>query len=206
MTVSSPSIDSPRLLGAVLCGGRSRRMGRDKRWLPHAGGKTFLEHAARRLESVCDHVCLVAARDWDAGQDGERLRSLGFPLLADAFAKSGPAAGVTAALRWAKDRGDAACLVFPVDVPELTVSDLQRLRDVWLTGPHRLVAARATDHDHPEPLVAIYPVGRLEEIETLAASEDRSLRRWLGQQPHEPVALPSSHLHNVNRPEDLSGG
>ena len=49
---------SERPLAAILCGGRSRRMGRDKALLPHPHGGSLLQHTcalalATGLETIC---------------------------------------------------------------------------------------------------------------------------------------------------------
>ncbi|RME40999.1 MAG: molybdenum cofactor guanylyltransferase, partial [Planctomycetota bacterium] len=49
-----------RIGGLVLCGGRSRRMGRDKAWLPF-GPETLLQRMVRIVGEVASPL-LVAAR------------------------------------------------------------------------------------------------------------------------------------------------
>ena len=62
-----------RLLGVVLCGGRSSRMGQDKAMLPHPSGGTFATHAADRLAKICDQVCI----------SGESVEIAGVSLIED---------------------------------------------------------------------------------------------------------------------------
>ena len=49
----------PRRAAVVLCGGHSRRMGRDKAWLPF-GEVTLLEHVAERVAPLVDELVVVA--------------------------------------------------------------------------------------------------------------------------------------------------
>ena len=44
------------VLGVILCGGQSSRMGSDKGLLPYAEGITWAEHQYALLESVCSRV------------------------------------------------------------------------------------------------------------------------------------------------------
>ena len=44
------------VLGVILCGGQSSRMGSDKGLLPYAAGITWAEHQYALLESVCSRV------------------------------------------------------------------------------------------------------------------------------------------------------
>lgn len=100
------------VLGVVLAGGRSMRMGRDKALLDWRG-KTLLQH---QLDSLRE-----------AGVDDTRVSGLrpqhdGIP---DLEPDRGPLAGL-ASIAAAID-GDAELLVVPVDMPLLTASLLRRL-------------------------------------------------------------------------------
>ena len=79
--------------GAVLCGGRSERFGRDKALIDF-GGRPLAEHVGRVLESAgCRPVVFV-------GGDGERLTATtGREFVADTWPGEGPLAGVIAALQ-----------------------------------------------------------------------------------------------------------
>ncbi len=180
------------LLGIVLCGGRSSRMGRDKAGLPHpAGGGTFLQHAISRLESICDAVVVSGKSDADCP---------GSVALEDPVAHRGPATGVAAALDYARENSFSACLVTPVDTPFLSQDDLQRLKDAW-RACGRLTVAQS---DRTEPLIAIYPTELAEELARLAKSDDRSLFRWVESQDHAAVAITARSCRNINSPGDLT--
>jgi molybdopterin-guanine dinucleotide biosynthesis protein A len=87
------------LLGAVLAGGASRRMGADKA-LIEVSGTTVLERVASALAEVCDRVVVLG---------GERE---GFETWPDSVPGSGPLAGVaTALVKMTEDRA----LVVAVD-------------------------------------------------------------------------------------------
>jgi molybdopterin-guanine dinucleotide biosynthesis protein A len=184
---------SPRLLGVVLCGGRSKRMGSDKARLVHATGISFLEHAAARVADVCDDVRLC----------GHPRAECQYPRLEDTVAFQGPLTGIINALTFADHHALDGCLVTPLDMPHLTADDLRKLRTIWQQSPDQLVCAVSEDEIRIQPLVAIYPTRLKEAISQLARSEHRSLRRWIAQQDHLEVTLEPSACHNVNNPEDL---
>jgi molybdenum cofactor guanylyltransferase len=50
----------PDVVGVVLCGGRSSRMGRDKNFVSWAG-RPLLQHVLRAMEQVCSEIILVQA-------------------------------------------------------------------------------------------------------------------------------------------------
>ena len=79
-----------KLVGALLCGGASRRMGRDKARL-ELDGRTLLERASSLLGGSCTRMLLCCGA-------APRYTELGVPLVLDAPGESGPLAGVAAAL------------------------------------------------------------------------------------------------------------
>ncbi len=92
----------------VLCGGRSRRMGRDKAALPF-GDETMLERVVRMVRPVVDEVILVA-REGQAVPGGFR------DVVRDPAEGLGPLAGLAAGL--AAMRSERAFLT-SCDVPLL---------------------------------------------------------------------------------------
>jgi len=187
---------SSRLLGIVLCGGGSARMGRDKAMLDHPQGGTFRSHAVGRLAPLCAQVFLA----------GRCAEPTDVPTLTDSVADAGPVGGVATALRQATDQSLDAVLVTPVDMPFLTTDDLRILCDTWSEHPDDIHVAVSGDQQRMEPLVAIYPVGCLSAIDHLARGEDRSLSRWIPTQAHHRVSLRSESCRNMNTPEDLRRG
>ena len=109
------------LLGVVLCGGRSSRMGCDKAMLAHPDGGTFLEHAIDRLTGICHSVVI------SGGTHTHPLAT----LIEDSVAHRGPATGISASLEHAAAHKLTGCLITPVDLPDLTETDLISLRDQW---------------------------------------------------------------------------
>lgn len=105
--------DALPCLGAVLAGGRSRRMGRDKALLDWHG-RPLIEHQLATLRAAGVDEVLVS---------GERPDYAG---IADVRADAGPLAGL-AALADMRDE-DFQLLVVPVDMPLLQPSLLHRLR------------------------------------------------------------------------------
>ena len=99
-------------LGAIiLCGGASRRMGRDKAALDW-GGRRAVDRAADLARSVGAQALVTAGAD------------LGLPWVADDAAGAGPVGGVLAG---ARALGTARLLVLAVDAPTITPSDLAPL-------------------------------------------------------------------------------
>ena len=136
--------------GLVLCGGASRRMGRDKARV-ELGGRTLLEHAVGCVQGALLHlqedpgsVCLACGSE-------PRYADQGLPLALDRRAGAGPLAGLEAGLAAA-----------PPGFLITLACDMPRVESRWLA---RLCAfARASRLDvcwfagaaGVEPLCAVY--------------------------------------------------
>jgi molybdopterin-guanine dinucleotide biosynthesis protein A len=138
----SNGVAKTHLTGAVLVGGRSRRMGQDKALLGFLGGQPLAEMLVGELAGVCDEVLLV-------GGDRARFALQGARWVPDPPVGSGPVAGILSALEAA--RYDF-CLVLACDMPLVSRALLQALasepRDYDVLGYPRASGI--------EPLLAIY--------------------------------------------------
>lgn len=195
MVLQTPELAA---LGFVVAGGRSLRMGRDKALLPWGDG-TLLDHAARRLRSVCADVHILCGRE-------ERYADRGWVVHRDAFADAGPLAGVLAGLSALRGPHDLA-LFLAVDLPLVPVALLRTLRE----------AARGYDaavpflSAGPQPLCAAYRATCRAAIETcLARGERRVTSFWGDVRVHEVADAELAHFGdlprlflNVNEPGDL---
>jgi len=100
----------------VLCGGRSRRMGRDKAALPF-GNETMLERVVRIVSAVVDEVVIVA-------REGQAVPGGFTDVVRDPAEGLGPLAGLAAGL--AAMRAERAFLT-SCDVPLLRPEYVTRL-------------------------------------------------------------------------------
>lgn len=164
-------------LGAIiLCGGGSRRMGRDKAVLEWDG--------RRAVDRVADLARAVGARALvTAGAD------LGLPWVPDDEAGAGPVGGVLAG---ARALGTARLLVLAVDAPTVTAEDLAPLleRGGFYEGlPVPMVIEAAA---LPVDAEAGWPLRRLVEragLATLPVPEGALARLRGANTPEEVEAL-----------------
>lgn len=184
----------PGILGLVLAGGESSRMGRDKASL-ELGGATLAESAARRLAAVCPEVALA-----------DRGRGLipGLPSLADGPGR-GPAAGLLGAARAFPGR---PLLALACDLPRVPVPLLAALAGEagadwalprWERGPEPLCALwgpRALAALEARVVRGMYALRSLVEEEELAI-------RWLEGDLLARFGPPGELFLNVNTPEEL---
>ncbi|EMI54637.1 molybdenum cofactor guanylyltransferase [Rhodopirellula sallentina] len=208
MSDSTMSDSLPRVLGVVLAGGKSTRMGRCKSELLHPGGGTYLERAVERMKSVCDEVAVSLAEESDHPPDASRPGDLPAEVhrVFDSQTDCGPAEGVARSLDLAMTLRCSAVLFTPVDVPRLQAAHLNMLISQFAAQPEKIICAISDDLSATkplQPLIAVYPVQTFPEIVRLAQSERRGLYRFIQNSEHGTVALPADALHNVNSPHDL---
>ncbi len=183
------------LLGVVVAGGASSRMGADKARLV-LGGSSLAERAARRLAAVCREVVIAdrgrgVAPGWRSIEDGPGR---------------GPAAGLLGAAREAPGR---PLLVLGCDlpaVPEALLAALAACRDADCAAPR---TERGV-----EPLVCRYGSRALAALTEQVAAGRYALRRLFERRDLVVELIegedlvrfgdPAEMLTNLNTPEDLA--
>jgi molybdopterin-guanine dinucleotide biosynthesis protein A len=147
-------------VGLVLAGGRSRRFGGEKA-AALLQGKPLLLWAAERLAGDCGAVGVNA----QAGSLAEELAG-DLPVLHDRLGDpDGPMAGIRAGLAWAEGLGARRLAVSPCDAPRLPHDLFARL--IAAAGADG--AAVAETPDGLQPLLAVWPVEALAEVEAALA-------------------------------------
>lgn len=146
---------------AVLAGGASRRMGRDKGGLPYGAG-TLAQFQAGRLARLFSEVWLVAKRVPEYAFGPARFLVDDVPDLA-------PVYGLRRALRETADR----VFVLAVDLPALSegVAELLGRRGLATAAPAVLPEAGGT----LQPLAAVWRREALPELDARVARGELSL-------------------------------
>lgn len=149
-------------IGAILQGGRSRRMGRDKA-LVVVDGAPMRDHVAAALAATCDRVVQLGGPGAD---------------VTDLVAGDGPFGAIVALVESGLAGEDGVYVVAPVDMPRLSGRVLQRLIDACadaeaaaFAGHPLPVVVRATARDR---LRAAYDAGerRVKAIATAVVDVD----------------------------------
>lgn len=172
----------PRLLGAVLAGGESRRFGRDKA-AEVVAGKSLAERAAETMAEVFDHVVIVSSREPTTPR---------WPHLPDRRVGQGPLAGIEAALLHAEDLGLDGAFVLACDLPLVDAgtihSVLEALEDAEACAP------ASPSRPGIEPLCAVYRRSCLPRVtgaldEGLNSVHEVFTSLGGGTSPHRPTTL-----------------
>lgn len=184
------------LAAAVLAGGRSTRMGRDKALL-RAGAVRWVDRQLNLLRALSPDELLLSVR---AGVD---YGCAGVRLVHDAQAEAGPLAGIEAVLAATTA---PLVMIVGVDLPRLEVPLLRHLCELAEPG----CGAVAWADRGWEPLVGVYPREALASARERLRARQLALRDWVKsleetgmvRRAEVPPAL-RPQLRNVNTPEEL---
>ena len=197
---------SERVVGILLAGGRSSRMGGGDKCLGLLGGKPILAHIIERLTPQVSDIII------NANGEASRFASFGLPVVADSVAGfAGPLAGIHAGLEWVKaNRPDSRYgVTVATDTPFLPLDLVQRFLAEQGHRPSLLVA-RSEAGVHP--VVGLWPVALAGEIERSLKQGLRKVGDWTEQHgavevsftPVEIGGRPIDPFFNINRPGDLA--
>jgi molybdenum cofactor guanylyltransferase len=181
-----------RLLGLVLTGGQSTRMGKDKAALV-LHGETQSVVCFNLLQTLCEAVYLSNRQE-----QSELPGHADLPQIHDQYTNIGPLAGLLSAMA---TYPDAAWLVVACDMPYLTNAGLQRL--INNRNPLNVATAFINPQgDFPEPLCAIYEPLCREVLLSAHARGEYSLQAVLSQVDIERIMLTeASLLQSINTPD-----
>lgn len=200
-TQETVGIATAEVLGVVLAGGLSSRMGREKARIRVYGESKpdLLTRTYQLLEDLLDDV-RVACRP---GRPRE-----GYNCIFDIVEGLGPFGGVHAALHVARQTGRQAVLALSCDLPFM---DRPTLRRLLLARQERAASAllttfRQRETGFIEALTAVYEVKALPLFEQALRAGERKLSRIVdpAQRTDIPYARHESlPFFNINYPADL---
>ena len=157
----------------VIAGGKSSRMGRDKRWLD-LGGRSMLERCLRRIPTVfSERFLMMEANSPDIMQLAENC---GFCIVTDEVQGRGPVEGLRLGLKhMSADWG----LALSADMPFFSFSAIEplfiRLSEIISKGERRIKCILPTLDGRRQPLAGLYHKGLLTEIAQKIKRGEREL-------------------------------
>jgi molybdopterin-guanine dinucleotide biosynthesis protein A len=191
-----------KIVGLLLAGGQSRRMGGGDKALRLLAGRTLLDRVVDRVRPQ------VAALVLNANGDPTRFTRFGLPVVADSITDfAGPLAGILAGLDWtAANRPDCGLVVsLATDAPFLPADLVARLVEGINAKAAELACAASGGQSHP--VIGLWPVRLRGELRhALVAEGIRKVDVWTARYPLATVDFPIAAIDpffNANRPEDL---
>ena len=196
MTISFP------IVGILLAGGLSRRMGGGDKNLLQLGGKSILRHVIERIAPQVDTLIL------NANGDAGRFAEYGLPVVGDVIdGYAGPLAGILTGLEWASVNAPSCEWVatFATDAPFVPKNLVAELLNSIEANGADMACAMSKDRTHPP--FAIWPI-RLKDA-LRAAMIDEGMRKidlWTSRYKIDHVPFGGEGIDpffNINKPDNL---
>ncbi len=190
------------IVGVLLAGGRSRRMGGgDKCLLPLAGQAVL----ARIIERARPQVGPLVL---NANGDAARFAAFGLPVAADVVEGfAGPLAGILTGMEWARANApDCEWLAsFACDAPFLPADLVARLVASVAASGADMGCAASAGREHP--VFGLWPVRLADDLRHALVGEGiRKVDVWTARYHlvrAEFAADPLDPFFNLNAPEDF---
>ncbi|WHZ28609.1 MAG: Molybdenum cofactor guanylyltransferase [Nitrospira sp.] len=185
--------------GVLLAGGKSRRMGEDKRFIL-LGQRTLFERTCTVLSELFEQVCVVIAQD-------SPLLQAGVPVVRDLIPGCGSLGGLYTGLRWAKTQHIflAAC-----DMPFLNPDIIRYM--VHLKDQVDIVVSRWSTR--LQPTHAVYGQNCLPVIEEMMNLHNKKIHsmidhadlrvRLIAESEIRQIDRDGRSMININTPSDLA--
>ncbi|MEO1066875.1 MAG: molybdenum cofactor guanylyltransferase MobA [Pseudomonadota bacterium] len=195
------------LLGVLLAGGLSRRMGGGDKGLMPLGDKPLMQHSLERLRRMTGSAII------NANGDPSRFSRFDAPIVPDTISGfAGPLAGVLAGMQYAQ--GHPRPPHFVVTAAADTPFFPETLADRLLAAQDQtdqIVLAQSDGRRHP--VFGLWPVDLAEDLEEwLTSSEERKVLAWVDRHrwttaDFDDVTVGTERLDpffNVNTPDDFA--
>lgn len=158
--------DVTNIVGVILAGGLSRRMGGgDKTLLPLAG-RPILSHVIERLSHQVKNIII------NANGDPMRFSSFNLEIVPDSIPDfAGPLAGILAGMEWAgsQNKSFSHILTVAADTPFLPLKLLRRILEKKAEG-FEIVLASSGGRVHP--VISLWPVTLQNSLRKAMLEED----------------------------------
>jgi molybdenum cofactor guanylyltransferase len=192
-----------KVVGLLLAGGLSRRMGGGDKALRLLGGVSLLDRVIDRLRPQVEALVL------NANGDPERFARFGLPVVPDSVPDfAGPLAGVLAGFDWAAaNRPDCRFVVsVATDAPFLPRDLVARFTAAIEEAQADVVCAASGGQAHP--VIGLWSVRLREDLRHAVVEEGiRKVDQWTARHRLATVVFgsePIDPFFNANRPEDLA--
>jgi molybdopterin-guanine dinucleotide biosynthesis protein A len=185
---------------AIMAGGKSSRMGRDKAFMK-IGGQTIIERILRRTAALGQTETIVITNQPDD------YAHLGLPMFTDVIMDTGSLGGIYTAITYSQHE---YTLVLACDMPFVSIPLLDYMLS-YIHGEARYDVIVPRIDDYPQGLHAIYSKACLEPIHRRLETNrlkvigfyDDVAVRYLDEAEYQVYDPDNSAFINVNTPVDL---
>ena len=181
------------LIGVVLTGGASRRMGRTKALIEVRGTPMASRVADALSDAAASRSCCTAAIRSNSRRSHR-------PVLPDRHPGEGPLGGILGVLELFAERA-TDLLIVACDLANLSSTDLTALVDEARLRPDADVVV--ANGGRVEPTCALWRTTAVDRVRASFDGGERAVHRVLGDLRTVEVSLPPASLRNINTPGDL---
>lgn len=193
------------VIGVVLAGGLSSRMGGGDKGLRDLAGRPMLAHVIDRLRPQVGSLII------NANGDPARFAAFGLPVVPDTIAGHiGPLAGILAGMRWAAANTAARWIVtVSGDAPVLPANLVAQFMAAVADRPGGIALAQSCSELHP--VIGLWPITLATSLEDELARGTRKVLHWAERHSLVPVAFSPTRaggvdidpFFNANTPQEL---
>jgi molybdopterin-guanine dinucleotide biosynthesis protein A len=186
------------VIGAIIAGGQSSRMGGREKAFLDLDSKPLILHVIEQFEPQVDQLVI------NANGEPARFSEFGLDVIPDVFKSlTTPLAGLHAALRFAKSVDADVLVTVPSDTPFLPFDLAAKLLETTTASDAAVAASGGQEHY----IIGAWKTELLDDLER-AIAEDNLLRvkdwaRGSAAQTVQWPVEPYDPFFNVNTPEDL---
>ncbi|MEO4040922.1 molybdenum cofactor guanylyltransferase MobA [Hoeflea sp. CAU 1731] len=196
------------IVGCILAGGLSRRMGGNDKALIRLGPLPMIAHVAQRLRPQVSDLVI------NTNGDPDLYRDFSLPIVKDSIAGfAGPLAGIAAGMDWAlQQRSHATHLATAAaDTPFFPADLVARLSH--RTGGDASCIVLASSRSHRHPVFGLWPLCLHRDLAGWMDSTDSyKVMAWVERHPWRIVEFHDIEAHpngidpffNANTPQELA--
>lgn len=183
----------PTIYGLVLTGGKSSRMGIDKRSINYHG-KAQQTQLANLLNELCEKVYISINKNQQNEIDN-------YPTITDSFIGIGPMGAILSAMQ---QNPKVAWLVLACDYPLMDKATLEHLIKNRKTKASATAYKSLEAHQFPEPLVTIYePKSYMALLQFLGLGYSCPRKMLINSHVFLLGALNEKAFQNANEPQQM---
>jgi molybdopterin-guanine dinucleotide biosynthesis protein A len=189
------------ILGAILAGGQSRRMGKDKLFL-ELNNKKLIEHTIDKVKKYLKQIIIIT------NQDNEFFFKNNLTTVKDCIeGQLGPLVGILTAMKWAKENSHKYSWIatFPCDTPFFPESIIKSFIEESEKKESLLLSA--SSHGRKHNIFGLWSLDLYDKLENdLVNKKIRKVQDWAEENKIKNLEFKFKDydpFFNINTEEDL---
>ena len=190
------------ILGAILAGGQSRRMGKDKLFL-ELNNKKLIEHTIDKVKKYLKQIIIIT------NQDNEFFFKNNLTTVKDCIeGQLGPLVGILTAMKWAKENSHKYSWIatFPCDTPFFPESIIKSFIEESKKKESLILCA--SSHGRKHNIFGLWSLDLYDKLENdLINKKIRKVQDWTEKNKIKNLEfkfIDYDPFFNINTEEDLA--